>query len=65
MKRPKDEYTYLEWVIGIRFAIDMYCDMEVCRISHDAEDERPRKLIQTLRSHLNAYEKQIPDEIID
>lgn len=61
MKRPDDDYTYLEWVTGLRMSINFACDCEVRRISHDEKDERPREFINKLRSYLNSYERQIPD----
>ena len=65
MERPKDDYTYLEWVTGIRSTVNIFCDLEIMRISHDDSDERPRELIDKLRRHLEQYEKQIPDEMED
>ena len=38
-KRTDDEYTYLEWVTGMRQLMNMYFDNEVIRIAHDDELE--------------------------
>lgn len=61
--RDKDEYTYLEWVTGIMMCVDMYCEREIIRISHDDQDERPRALIRKLKMVIDKYENQIPDEV--
>ena len=64
-KRSDDEYTYLEWVTGIRMSVNTYCDLEVMRISHDEGDEKPRELIQKIKRMIKKYESQIPDDIQD
>lgn len=64
-KRNDDEYTYLEWVTGIRMTINMYCDQEIMRISHDDEDEKPRELIRKINRMIKRYESQIPDDMKD
>ena len=61
MKRSEDEYTYLEWDTAIRSSIDIVCDLEIMRISHDDEDERPWELINKIKNFIVSFEKQIPD----
>lgn len=61
MNRSEDEYTYLEWVTAIRSSVSIVCDLEIMRISHNEEDERPRELINKIKRFIDDFEKQIPD----
>lgn len=61
MNRSEDEYTYLEWVTAIRSSVSIVCDLEIMRISHNEEDERPRELINKIKRFIANFEKQIPD----
>lgn len=61
MNRSEDEYTYLEWVTAIRSSVSIVCDLEIMRISHNEEDERPRELINKIKRFIDNFEKQIPD----
>lgn len=63
MERDEDDYTYLEWITYIRMFIDMACDAEIRRISHNSFDERPHALINTIQKCINKFENEIPDEI--
>ena len=61
MNRSEDEYTYLEWVTAIRSSVSIVCDLEIMRISHNEEGERPRELINKIKRFIDNFEKQIPD----
>lgn len=61
MNRSEDEYTYLEGVTAIRSSVSIVCDLEIMRISHNEEDERPRELINKIKRFIDNFEKQIPD----
>lgn len=61
MNRSEDEYTYLEWVTAIRSSVSIVCDLEIMRISHNEEDERPWELINKIKRFIDNFEKQIPD----
>lgn len=61
--RSKEEYTYLEWLINIRFAVNTYIDSEIMRISHDDSDERPWEIIGKIKKTINKAESQIPDDM--
>ena len=63
MKRPESDYTYLEWVTGLRMSINLACDHEVIRISHDDGDERPWEFIKEIQSYVDRYRKQIPNDL--
>lgn len=64
-KRPDDDYTYLEWVTCMRQWVNLYFDKEVTRISHDSGDERPRELIKKVKTVIEKFESQIPDDITE
>lgn len=64
-KRSKDEYTYLEWITGLRNYVNTACDLEVIRISHDDTDERPREFMRKIKMMIDKHESQIPDDIND
>lgn len=61
MNRSEDEYNYLEWVTAIRSSVSIVCDLEIMRISHNEEDERPWELINKIKRFIDNFEKQIPD----
>lgn len=61
--RPKDEYTYLEWLTSIRFAVNTYIDHEIMRISHDDSDEQPRAVMDKIKKAIEKAESQIPDDM--
>lgn len=65
IKRTDDEYTYLEWVTGMRQLMNMYFDKEVVRIAHDDVSERPVELISNLKKVIEQFKKQIPDEYLN
>lgn len=64
-KHSDDEYTYLEWITVLRNYVNTLCDLEVMRISHDDEDERPRAFIRNIKMMVERLESQIPDNIKD
>ncbi|GEA35099.1 hypothetical protein [Enterocloster clostridioformis] len=61
--RSKEEYTYLEWLTSIRFAVNTYIDHEIMRISHDDSDEQPKEIIGKIKSAIDKAESQIPDDM--
>ena len=61
--RPKEEYTYLEWLTSVRFAVSTYIDHEIMRISHDDSDEQPREIMDRIKSAIARAESQIPDDM--
>lgn len=61
--RSKEEYTYLEWLTSIRFAVNTYIDHEIMRISHDDSDEQPREIMDRIKSAIDRAESQIPDDM--
>lgn len=63
MKRPDSDYTYLEWITGLRRSVNTTCDLEIMRISHDDDDERPWEFIKKIQSYVEYYKKQIPDDL--
>ena len=63
MKRPESDYTYLEWVTGLRMSIKHACEQEVIRISQDDGDERPWEFIKEIQSYVDRYRKQIPNDL--
>jgi len=63
MKRPDSDYTYLEWITGLRMSVNTTCDLEIMRISHDDDDERPWEFIKKIQSYVEHYKKQIPDDL--
>ena len=71
--RSKEEYTYLEWLTSIRFAVNTFIDHEIMRISHDFHeimrishddsDEQPREIMDRIKSAIARAESQIPDDM--
>lgn len=61
--RSKEEYTYLEWLTSIRFAVNTFIDHEIMRISHDDSDEQPREIMDRIKSAIARAESQIPDDM--
>jgi hypothetical protein len=62
-KRTDDEYTYLEWITGMRQLVNMYFDKEIIKIAHDDELENPVELISNLNKVIAKFKNQIPDDM--
>ena len=61
--RSKEEYTYLEWLTSIRFAVNTFIDHEIMRISHDDSDEQPRAVMDKIKKAIEKAESQISEDM--